>query len=118
MKILAVDIGAGTQDVMVYDSDTGFDNAYKLVLPSPTSFFAQVVRNTKQDLVISGDTMGGGPFSRAVLAHLQNYKVFMTKRAARTIRDDLEIVRQQGIEIIAEDEVEHMSKKSEADIDF
>jgi uncharacterized protein (DUF1786 family) len=112
MKILAVDIGAGTQDVMVYDSDTGFDNAYKLVLPSPTRFFAQVVRNTKQDLVISGDTMGGGPFSRAVLEHLQNYKVFMTERAARTIRDDLEIVRQQGIEIISEDDVENMSKKA------
>ena len=74
MNILAVDIGAGTQDIMVYDINNGFDNAYKLVLPSPTRFFADEVRNSKQDLVISGDTMGGGPFTRAVLEHLKKCK--------------------------------------------
>ena len=47
MKILAVDIGAGTQDVMVYDEAMGFDNASKLVLPSPTRFFASKIRRTK-----------------------------------------------------------------------
>ena len=112
MNILAVDIGAGTQDIMVYDINNGFDNAYKLVLPSPTRFFADEVRNSKQDLVISGDTMGGGPFTRAVLEHLKKYKVYMTEKAAITIRDDLEIVRQQGVEIISEAEVEGMSKKA------
>lgn len=110
MKILAVDIGAGTQDVMVYDEAMGFDNASKLVLPSPTRFFASEIRRTKQDLVIYGDTMGGGPFARAVLEHLRAYRVYMTERAARTIRDDLGVVKSYGIEIIAEDEVE--SKKA------
>jgi uncharacterized protein (DUF1786 family) len=111
MNILAIDIGAGTQDVMVYDDEKGFDNAYKLVLPSPTRFFAGEVRKSKQDLVITGDTMGGGPFSRAVLEHLRKYKVFMTERAARTLRDDLEIVKNYGIEIISEDEVENKKAK-------
>ncbi|MDI6811583.1 MAG: hypothetical protein QMD80_07975 [archaeon] len=60
MKILAIDIGAGTQDIMVYDEEKGFDNAYKLVLPSPTRIFAEEVWRTKEDVVIFGDTMGGG----------------------------------------------------------
>jgi uncharacterized protein (DUF1786 family) len=112
MNILAIDIGAGTQDIMVYDDKKGFDNAYKLVLPSPTRFFASEIRKSKQDLVIFGDTMGGGPFTRAVLEHLRKYRVFMTERAARTLRDDLEIVKNYGIEIIPEDEVESMSEKA------
>ena len=95
---------------MVYNEEKGFDNAYKLVLPSPTSFFAEEVRKSKEDLVIFGDTMGGGPFTRAVLAHLRKYRVYMTEIAARTLRDDLEIVTGYGIEIISEDDVEGMSE--------
>ena len=110
MNILAIDIGVGTQDIMVYDDEKGFDNAYKLVLPSPTRFFASEIRKSKQDLVIHGDTMGGGPFSRAVLDHLRNYRVFMTERAARTLRDDLELVKNYGIEIISEEEVDKNKK--------
>lgn len=112
MNILAIDIGAGTQDIMVYNEERGFDNAYKLVLPSPTRFFADEVRKSTEDLVIFGDTMGGGPFSRAVLEHLRNYKVYMTERAARTLKDDLEVVKSYGIELIAEDEVESVSEKA------
>ncbi len=112
MNILAIDIGAGTQDIMIYNEERGFDNAYKLVLPSPTRFFAGEVRRSKEDLVIFGDTMGGGPFTRALLEHLRKYKVYMTERAARTLRDDLEIVKNYGIEIISEDEIGSMSEKA------
>jgi len=112
MKILAIDIGAGTQDIMVYDDEKGFDNAYKLVLPSPTRIFAAEVRRSKEDLVIFGDTMGGGPVTRAIIEHLKNYKVYMTGNAARTLKDDLELVKGYGIEIIAEDEIEELSEKA------
>ena len=112
MKILAIDIGAGTQDIMVYDEEKGFDNAYKLVLPSPMRIFAEEVRRTHEDLVIFGDTMGGGGFTRAILEHLTNYKVYMTEQAARTIRDNLEIVKGYGIEIITEDEIEKLSEEA------
>jgi len=112
MRILAIDIGAGTQDIMVYDEEGGFDNAYKLVLPSPTRFFATEIKRSKEDLVIFGDIMGGGPFTRAVLEHLKKYRVYMTEIAARTLRDDLETVKNYGIELISEDEVESMSEKA------
>ncbi|MBE0516323.1 MAG: hypothetical protein IBX41_02875 [Methanophagales archaeon] len=112
MNILALDIGAGTQDIMVYDEEKGFDAAYKLVLPSPTRIFAAEVWRTKEDVVIFGDTMGGGPFTHAILEHLKNYKVYMTESAARTLRDNLDIVKEYGIEIIAEDEIEKISEKA------
>jgi len=112
MKILAIDIGVGTQDIMVYDDEKGFDNAYKLVLPSPTRILATELRRCKEDVVIFGDTIGGGPFTRAVLDHLKEYKVYMTESAARTIRDDLEAVKKYGIEIIAEDEMEELSEEA------
>ncbi len=113
MRILAIDIGLGTQDVMVYDTRDGFEEAYKLVLPSPTRFFANRIRAARGDLVICGDTMGGGPFSRAVYEHLKRYKVYMTEKAARTLRDDLDFVAQQGVELIADSDVEQVSKHAE-----
>ena len=113
MNILAMDIGAGTQDIMVYNDDKGFDNAYKLVLPSPTRIFANEIRRCKDDVLIFGDTMGGGPFTRAVLDHLKEYKVYMTESAARTIRDDLESVKNMGVEIITDNEFEELSEKAE-----
>jgi uncharacterized protein (DUF1786 family) len=113
MNILAIDIGAGTQDIMIYDSDLtrDFESAYKLVLPSPTRILADELRRTQEDVVIFGDTMGGGPFTRAVLDHLRDYKVYMTEDAARTLRDDLESVRAHGIELItSENELEELSE--------
>jgi len=112
MKILAIDIGVGTQDIMVYDDEKGFDNAYKLVLPSPTRIFAEEVRRSNEDVVIFGDTMGGGPFTRAILEHLREHKVYMTESAARTLRDDLASVKNYGVEIITEDEFEELSEKA------
>jgi uncharacterized protein (DUF1786 family) len=113
MNILAIDIGAGTQDIMIYDSDLTRDieSAYKLVLPSPTRIVADELRRTQEDVVIFGDTMGGGAFTRAVLDHLRDYRVYMTEDAARTLRDDLEIVRGYGIELItSEQELEELSE--------
>ena len=113
MNILAIDIGAGTQDILIYDSDLTRDleSAYKLVLPSPTRIVADELRRTQEDVVIFGDTMGGGSFTRAVLDHLRDYKVYMTEDAARTIRDDLESVRAYGIELItSEEELEELSE--------
>ncbi len=113
MNILAIDIGAGTQDIMIYDSDlTGdFESAYKLVLPSPTRIIAQELRKIKDDVLIFGDTMGGGPLTRAVLDHLRDHKVYMTPEAARTLRDDLESVQAEGIELVrGKDEFMEVSK--------
>ena len=41
MKILAVDIGLGTQDILLYDDRKNLENCVKLVLPSPTKIFME-----------------------------------------------------------------------------
>ncbi len=104
MKILAVDVGVGTQDIMYHD--TGIDrieNSIKMVMPSPTRILADKLRNIDEDVFIEGQTMGGGPVSSAIREHIEKgHRIVMTEEAARTIRDDLERVRSRGIEISPE----------------
>lgn len=101
MKILAIDVGAGTQDIMLYDSEQPIENSFKMVLPSPTRIFAEKIRKHRNDLFLTGETMGGGSVNKAIKNHLKKgYRVLMTENAARTVRDDLSRVKSLGIEII------------------
>jgi len=105
MKILAVDIGVGTQDIMLYDSDDTIENSFKMVMPSPTRIIAEKIRNHHNDLFIKGSTMGGGPINKAIKNHLdRGYNVTMTESAAKTVRDDLDRVKKLGINIIPDNE--------------
>ncbi|MGM0689662.1 MAG: DUF1786 domain-containing protein [Bacillota bacterium] len=101
--ILAVDIGSGTQDILVYRPEQEMENNVKMILPSQTQIVArQIERLTKEgkDIFIHGYLMGGGSSSGAVKRHLQaGYRVFATREAALTIKDNLEKVTAQGIEL-------------------
>jgi uncharacterized protein (DUF1786 family) len=105
MKILAIDIGAGTEDVLLYDDQKrSIENCIKMVLPSPSQVFAEKVKTaTRQgkDLFVKGDTIGGGAFSYALKKHVEaGLQVFMTENAAYTVRNNLDQVRELGIEIV------------------
>jgi uncharacterized protein (DUF1786 family) len=107
MKIIALDIGAGTEDVLLFDNDKGsLENCVKMVLPSPSKVFASKVKeatNCSQDIFLTGDVIGGGVLSGAIRSHLhKGLKVFANERAAFTIRNDLDEVRELGIEVIPE----------------
>jgi len=105
MKILTVDVGVGTQDIMFYDSTQPIENSPKLVMPSPTKIIANKIRKSNEDLFINGETMGGGPVNRAIKDHIEKgYNVYMTEYAARTVRDNLEYVKSTGINIVSENE--------------
>jgi uncharacterized protein (DUF1786 family) len=105
MKILAVDIGVGTQDIMLYDTDHPIENSVKMVMPSPTKIIANRIRKHHNDILINGTTMGGGPVNKAVKNHItRGYNVLMTERSARTIRDDINRVKALGIKIVPEEE--------------
>jgi uncharacterized protein (DUF1786 family) len=108
MVILAVDIGTGTQDILLFDSTRAMENCFKMVLPSPTVQLAQAVREAThrgEDVVLSGVLMGGGPCAWAVRDHLSaGYRVFATPDAARTFDDDLERVAAMGVILVSEDE--------------
>ncbi len=104
MKILSIDVGSGTQDILLYDSDESIENSSKMVLPSPTRIIAERIRKHKNDLFLSGETMGGGSVNKAIKNHLKKgYKVIMTEDAARTINDNLNLVESLGVHIIPND---------------
>jgi len=106
MKILAMDIGAGTEDVLLYDDrKKNIENCVKMVLPSPSQVFAAKVREATRlykDIFIKGNIIGGGAFAFALRNHVEKgLRVMITENAAYTVRNDLDEVRELGIEIIA-----------------
>ena len=109
MKILTVDIGTGTQDIYLYNSNLDMENNYKLIVPSPTMIIHRRIKRATElgePILLTGVTMGGGPSAWAAEEHLRaGYKVYATPEAARTLNDDLEVVRQMGVEVISDDEV-------------
>ena len=108
MQILTVDIGTGTQDILLFNSALDIENSYKLILPSPTMRVRRLIRQAtgrRQAILLKGVLMGGGPSSWAAEDHLRaGLAVYATPDAARSINDDLEAVGAMGITIISEDE--------------
>lgn len=100
MKILAIDIGAGTQDILLFDSERKIENCISLVLPTPSKIFAEKLKKIEGDVYIYGDTIGGGSLSMAILRHIQmGYHVVMEESAAYSVRNDLDEVKSMGIEV-------------------
>jgi uncharacterized protein (DUF1786 family) len=103
-RLLAIDVGGGTQDILLYDERARPENCVKMVLPAQTVLVArQIQRATAsgQDMFLTGNLMGGGASSSAVRAHIQaGYRVYATPLAAKTIRDDLAQVHAMGVRIV------------------
>src|SRR5205085_9768210 len=108
LRILAVDVGTGTQDILLFESGRTIENNFKMVMPSPTVIVAERIKRATergQPLLLTGVTMGGGPCHWAARDHaLAGYAVAVTPEAARTFDDDLSMVEQMGFEIVDEAE--------------
>ena len=106
MRILAIDIGTGTQDILLFDTSREPENCFKLIMPSPTIIVAQRIRRATARgaaLLLTGVTMGGGPCARAAHAHLKaGYPIYATPDAARTFDDDLDKVSQMGVQVLSQ----------------
>lgn len=116
MRILTVDVGTGTQDILLFDSERTPENCLKLVVPSPTLLLSrQVAAATaaQSPLVITGRIMGGGPVSWAVEAHHRaGLPIFSTEDAARAFNDDLDAVRADlGVEFVDEAEAARLARR-------
>ena len=126
MKILSVDIGTGTQDIYLYDSNLDIENGFKLVLPSPTMMVHRHLKQTLQSrtpILLSGHQMGGGPSAWAIEEVARSgIPVYMTPSAAATLNDELDKVEALGIKIVGEEEVKGLKPKVESlelkDFDF
>ena len=100
MKILTVDIGTGTQDIYLYDSQLDLENGFKLVLPSPTMMINRRLKEATrqgQAVLLHGRIMGGGPSHWATEDHLRaGLPVYATPDAARSFNDDLDEIEAHG----------------------
>jgi len=108
VHILAVDVGTGTQDILLFNTDREPENCFKMVMPSPTVTVAERIRQATARgtaLLLTGVTMGGGPCAWAAEAHVEaGHPVYATPDAARTFNDDLDEVTQMGVEVVSNDE--------------
>jgi uncharacterized protein (DUF1786 family) len=108
MRILAVDVGTGTQDILLLDTSGPIENSAKLVMPSATSIAAGRIRRAtgaREPVVLSGVIQGGGPCHWALEDHLRaDLAAFATPEAAVTFDDDLDNVRAMGVTIVSEEE--------------
>jgi len=113
MKILTVDIGTGTQDIFLYDSNLDIENGFKLVLPSPTMMVHRRLKQALQlrtPILLTGHQMGGGPSAWAIEECARaGIPVYMTPDAATTINDELDKVEKLGIKIVTEDEAKRLT---------
>jgi uncharacterized protein (DUF1786 family) len=99
--LLAIDVGAGTQDILLYDPAREPENCLKLVLPSQTQVVGARVRAVTaagRPLHLQGALMGGGASSDAMKDHLAaGLPLSATPAAAQTIHNDLERVTALGV---------------------
>ena len=103
MSLLAIDVGAGTQDILLYDEDMSLEGSTKMVLPSQTVLVGNRINRARlagRDVFLRGPTMGGAASTAAVRLHLAaGLRVYATPSAAATINDNLKRVAALGVAI-------------------
>ncbi|RXA21268.1 pyruvate formate lyase-activating protein [Methanosarcina sp. MSH10X1] len=118
MRILAADIGTGTQDILLFDSEKEPENSLIMVMPAPTRIIAEKIRKATREgkaIVLTGNIMGGGPSAFAIRAHLKaGFPVYATEQAALTIHDNIEKVKAFGVRIVTEEEANQLTREGSA----
>ncbi|MGZ4199067.1 MAG: DUF1786 family protein [Thermoleophilia bacterium] len=119
-RLLALDVGTGTTDLLVFEPDRRPENSEKLVVPSRTQIVAGRIRAaTRRGLpvVFWGPTMGGGPSTKAMLGHLAAGLAFAaTETAALSFADSLDKVAARGVRLIADDEARQILRAGAAEV--
>jgi uncharacterized protein (DUF1786 family) len=103
-RVLAVDVGTGTQDILLFESDRAIENCFQMVMPSPTVIVAERIHRATsagRPVLLTGRTMGGGPCGWAARDHAQTgFACYATPDAARTLDDDLTMVEREGLIVV------------------
>src|SRR6185503_6459872 len=103
-RVLAIDIGAGTMDVVLAEPAQPMENAIQLVLPSATSQIGKRIESARRAgkaVFLHGNLMGGYHTTNAVWRHLEaGLAVYATERAAGTVHDDVDLLRKRGVKIV------------------
>ena len=105
-RFLMVDIGAGTMDVLWYDTES--DLHYKAVVQSPVRNLAEKAAELSGNLLISGTEMGGGPVTTILKERAKYAEVVMSASAAATLHHNPAKVRSWGIDIVEDSRIEDL----------
>jgi len=108
-RILTIDIGAGTMDVLYLD--TRRSEHFKAVVRSPVASLARQIEAAAGKLLLLGREMGGGAVSRAVKERARNGDVVMSLSAFPTVHHDLERVRSAGIRVLEDEAAKAMARE-------
>ena len=121
LRVLAIDVGAGTQDVLVYDSSQSPENCPKLVVPSQTQVVGRRIRAATaagRPVHLTGTLMGGGASGEAAKDHLAaGLPLTATPAAARTLHNDLARVEGMGV-VLREDQPANAVVVETKDVDL
>ena len=102
-SMILVDVGSGTQDILLYQPGKLIENCPKFIVPSRTQIVAAQIRQATdlgQDIFMQGHLMGGGACVLAVKKHLaKGLKAYATPQVALTFQDNLTYVESMGIEL-------------------
>ncbi|MBF0501763.1 MAG: hypothetical protein HQM09_16615 [Candidatus Riflebacteria bacterium] len=99
--VLAMDIGTGTKDILHFSARNTIENNLKLVVPTPARLMAERLLRESGPLSIAGYTMGGGFLAQVLREHREKgLPVSMERLPAFTVRNNLEEVRESGIEVV------------------
>lgn len=106
-RILTIDVGAGTMDVLYFD--TRCAEHFKAVVKSPVASLSQQIEATPGRLLILGREMGGGAVSRALKERARSGEVSISLSASPTVHHDLDRVRSTGIRVLEDEAAEAMA---------
>ena len=101
-----IDIGAGTMDILVYDTQT--DLHYKAVVKSPVRSVAEKAAGIPGNLLVVGNEMGGGPITQILIEHAREAQVVMSLSASATLNHDVRKVKSWGIKVVEDDRADEL----------
>ena len=105
-SIMVIDVGSGTQDILLYQPGKTIENCAKFIVPSRTQIVAAQIRKAtaqRQGVFLHGHLMGGGACTLALKKHLkEGLKAYATAQVALTFNDNLAHVEGMGIVLCEE----------------
>ena len=106
-QFLMVDIGAGTMDVLCYESEAYLH--YKAVVKSPVRSIAEKAAAIPGNLIVTGCEMGGGPITNLLKQRAREADVVMSSSAAATLHHDPAKIISWGIDVVEDHRADDFS---------
>ncbi len=107
---LILDIGAGTLDILYYNTEDPVQ--YKGVVKSPILTLEEKTRGLSGNILVTGKEMGGGAVSKILTERAKEAEVVVSVSAAATLHHSVSRVRSWGIKVIEDTKAEELKRAS------